>query len=241
VSRRPVIGITAYVEPARWVVWDTEATVLHQRYVDRVVAAGGLPVVLPPVAGSAEELLDRVDGVVLAGGADVDPARYAADPDPRTSPPRASRDEAEIALALAALDRGTPLLGICRGMQVLDVALGGTLRQHLPDSVGHEGHQPAPGEFGRHPVRVEPASRLAQALGRTSIEVHSYHHQALDLVADRLAEVAWAPDGTVEAVEVADADWALGVLWHPEVDEDPALFAALVDVARDRVAAAEEA
>ena len=233
-SRRPVIGITAYVEPARWVVWDTDATVLHQRYVDRVVAAGGIPVVLPPVAGTADEVLDRVDGVVLAGGADVDPARYDADPDPRTSAPRTSRDDAELSLFLAALGRGTPVLGICRGMQVMDVALGGTLRQHLPDVVDHEGHQPAPGEFGRHPVRVEPASRLAQALGRTEVEVHSYHHQSLDRVADRLAEVAWAPDGTVEAVEVVDAEWAVGVLWHPEVDTDPALFTALVDAARDR-------
>jgi len=232
VTRRPVIGITAYVEPATWVVWDTEATVLHQRYVDRVTEAGGIPVVLPPVAGAADELLDRVDGVVLAGGADIDPARYEAEADPRTSAARTTRDDAELALFAAALRRGTPVLGICRGMQVMDVALGGTLRQHLPDQVGHDGHQPAPGEFGRHPVRVEPDSRLARALGRTEVEVHSYHHQSLDRVADRLVEVAWAPDGTVEAVEVADAAWAVGVLWHPEVDPDPALFAGLVDAAR---------
>jgi len=229
---RPVVGLTAYVDQARWGVWEAEATVLHQSYVDRVVGAGGLPLVVPPYAEGATDVLGRLDALVVAGGPDVDPRRYGDEVHPRTGPARVARDEAELVLLRESMARGIPVLGICRGMQLLNVACGGTLSQHLPDAVGHEGHQPAPGVFGSHPVEVAEGSLLAKALGAREVEVASYHHQGIDRVGEGLRPVAWAPDDSVEGVERTVPGFVVGVLWHPEETGDDSLFAALVRAAR---------
>ncbi len=232
---RPVIGVTAYREPARWGSWDATAVLVPDRYVGRVAAAGGLPVVVPPdeaVADSAPDLLPRLDGLLLVGGADVDPARYGQSPHPRAETPRPVRDQAELSLVRAALDADLPLLGICRGMQVMAVAFGGALNQHLPDVVRHERHRPAPGVYGRHGARFAAGSLAAAILGE-SLEVNSYHHQA---VSDpgKLTVTGWADDDTVETLEDPTRRFALGVQWHPEQDEDLRLFEALVRAASVR-------
>ena len=224
----PVIGITAYVEQARWGVWDLPACLLPFRYVERVEAAGARAVVLPPTRGD-DAVLDRLDGVVLAGGADLDPGLYGAQPHPQTTGVRPDRDAAEVPLLQAALDRDMPVLGICRGMQLLSVVSGGALVQHLPETVGHDGHRPAPGQYGAHDVRLEPGSRLHGVLG-ARVQVPSYHHQGISS-AGSLAITGWAHDGTPEAVEDPDRRFAVGVLWHPEMSEDLRLFEALVDAA----------
>jgi gamma-glutamyl-gamma-aminobutyrate hydrolase PuuD len=240
---RPVIGLSAYAVRAAWGVWDVETALLPQTYVDAVVRAGGLPVVLPAVPGVIGGILDRLDGVVIAGGPDVEPARYGAEPGPDTQPPSRVRDAAEAELITGAVERGLPLLGICRGLQVLNVVRGGTLIQHLPDVVGTDLHSPSPGRYGMHEVKVEPGSLLARVLGGAggslaeSIPVPSYHHQGVQTVGAGLAPVAWADDGTVEAVEDPRLPFCLGVQWHPEVGDDPALFDGLVLAARDRAAA----
>ncbi|MEV5497439.1 gamma-glutamyl-gamma-aminobutyrate hydrolase family protein [Nonomuraea fuscirosea] len=225
--RRPVIGITGYVEPASFTVWqDTTAALLPYAYVEQVVRAGGQPVVLPP-AGEPASVVRGLDGLILAGGGDIDPARYGAAPHERLGYVREFRDEAEFSLLAAALDAGLPYLGICRGLQVLNVALGGTLHQHLPDVVGHTGHCPAPGRFGDLPVSVVPGSRLAKALGKEPVAVPHYHHQAVDRLAPGLTVTATSADGTIEAVEL-DAAFVLAVQWHAEMAEGHALFDALV-------------
>jgi putative glutamine amidotransferase len=222
----PRIGLTTYRERSRWGVWDEPADLLPATYARAVEAAGALPVLLPPADPAlVPAALRGLDGLVLAGGADVDPARYAADRHVRTGEARPDRDGWEIALAEAALDRQLPLLGICRGMQVLNVALGGDLVQHLPDVVGTDDHCPTPGAHGRHHVRLTPESRLARAIG-SSVEVATYHHQAVDRLGRGLVAVGWADDGTVEAVELPDARWAAGVQWHPEAHAGETLFAA---------------
>jgi putative glutamine amidotransferase len=228
----PVIGITAYVEPARFTVWEMTATLLPHAYVTQIVRAGGQPVVLPP-AGDPSAALDRLDGLVIAGGGDLDPARYGAVPHERVSHVRGFRDEAELALAARAIARGVPLLGICRGLQVLNVALGGTLHQHVPDVVGDTRHCPEPGVFGRFPVTVTAGSRLAKALREETATVPHYHHQAVDRLGTGLTASAYA-DGLIEAAEVDEHPFALGVQWHPEMDEDVRLFTALVDAARSQ-------
>ncbi|GAA3115626.1 hypothetical protein GCM10010466_03380 [Planomonospora alba] len=228
---RPVIGITCYVEPARFTVWDTPAALLPYGYVDHVVRAGGQPVILPP-AGDPAALAGRLDALIVAGGGDVDPARYGAPPHPATSHVRPFRDDFELGLVRAALDGGLPLLGVCRGLQVLNTALGGTLHQHLPEAVGHRGHCPAPGAYGRLPVRLAPGSRIAEILGAHSADVAHYHHQAADRLGDGLRATAHAGDGTVEAVELDGHPFALAVQWHPEADDECALFRALVDHVR---------
>lgn len=227
IMSRPVIGITCYVEPAKFTVWEMTAALLPYTYVDHVVRAGGQPVILPP-AGDPAALAGRLDGLILAGGGDVDPARYGAAPHERTSHVRTFRDDAETRLARMALERGIPFLGVCRGLQVLNVALGGSLRQHLPDVVGHGGHAPAPGRFGRMPVRPVPGSRLAKILGSESVDVAHYHHQAADRLGSGLTATAHAEDGTVEAVELEDHPFALAVQWHPEADDESPLFEELV-------------
>jgi putative glutamine amidotransferase len=229
-AARPVIGITAYVEQARWGVWDVPATLLPFRYVERVEAAGARAVVLPPSSEGAEDLLDRLDGVVLAGGADLDPAMYGATAAPETTGLRPERDAGEAPLLRAALDRDVPVLGICRGMQLMSVVCGGSLVQHLPHLVGHEEHRPAPGVYGLHTVRLEPGSRVHAVLG-DEVSVPSYHHQGVES-AGSLTVTGWAEDGTPEAVEAPDRRFALGVLWHPEAGEDLRLFEALVAAAR---------
>ncbi|GII01188.1 gamma-glutamyl-gamma-aminobutyrate hydrolase family protein [Planobispora takensis] len=225
---RPVIGITCYVEPARFTVWEMTAALLPYGYVEHVVRAGGQPVILPP-AGDPAELAGRLDGLIVAGGGDIDPARYGEPPHERTGYIRRFRDEAELGLVRAALDRGLPLLGVCRGLQVLNTVLGGTLHQHVPDVVGHGGHAPAPGRFGRMPVRLAPGSRVAKILGDGPADVAHYHHQAIDRPGEGLTVTAHAQDGTVEAAELQGHPFAVGVQWHPEADEECALFAGLVE------------
>ncbi|MFC4145447.1 gamma-glutamyl-gamma-aminobutyrate hydrolase family protein [Micromonospora mangrovi] len=227
--RRPLIGISAYVEPAGWAVWrDVPATLVPQAYVRAVTAAGGRTVVLPPDDVDAD-VVGVLDGLLLAGGADVEPARYAQPRDPRTEA-RPDRDAGELTLLAAALAVDLPVLGVCRGMQLLAVAHGGALHQHLPDVVGHDGHRPAPGVYGAHPVRFAPGSRAGSVLAGID-RVNSYHHQA---VADpgRLTVSGWADDGVVEAVEDPGRRFLLGVQWHPENDADPRPITALVRAAR---------
>lgn len=234
-DRQPRIGVTTYLERARYGVWDQDSAVLPRSYVDSVVAAGGAPVLLPPVGGAHAALVAGLDGLVLAGGADIDPAHYGQDPHERTTQTRPERDAFELGLLRAAREAGVPVLGVCRGLELINVALGGTLAQHLPDVVGHDAHQPAPARYGATAVTVDADSRLARILG-ARVEVRCYHHQAIDKLADGLHAVAWAADGTIEAVE-ARAEFLLAVQWHPEEDAtDLRLFRALVDAARERSA-----
>ena len=234
-AARPVIGISAYVEPASWAAWrDVPAVLLPLAYVRQVRDAGGLPVLLPPLPPGTDDatmaaLLARVDGVMLAGGVDVEPARYDAEPHPTVQAPRPDRDSTELVLARLCADRDVPLLGVCRGMQVMAVAAGGRLEQHLPDRVGHDRHAPAPGTYAEHVVRTVRGSRLASLLGE-QVTVPTYHHQGL-LSHPGLVESAWADDGVLEAVEDPDARFRVGVQWHPEVGDDPRLFEALVQAA----------
>lgn len=233
------VGLTSYREPAAWGVWNEPADLLPASYADAVAAAGAVPLLLPAATGfadldqAAQTAMEGLDGLVLSGGPDVDPARYHAAPDPHTGTPRAERDAWEIALAVAALHRDVPLLGVCRGMQVLAVALGGTLVQHLPDAVGTEVHCPTVGVHGRHPVNFAPGSRLGAVLG-TQTEVATYHHQGVDTLPESARAIGWAPDGTVEAFEICGAAWAFGVQWHPEVHDGQALFVEFVAACEGR-------
>jgi putative glutamine amidotransferase len=236
----PVIGISAYTEQARWGAWDSPALLLPRRYADSVAAAGGVPVLLPPVPG-IEHAVARLDGLILSGGGDIDPAEFGAPAAPEIRGVRPARDAAEFALVSAAFERGLPLLGICRGLQVLNVARGGTLHQHLPSVVGHDGHRPVLGGYGSHPVRVAPGSRLAGILGDAGeldeFPVPTHHHQAIDRLGEGLTATAWTTDGVIEAVELAppagaNGTWlAMAVQWHPEAGTDPRLFQALVAAA----------
>jgi putative glutamine amidotransferase len=234
VSSRPVIGISCYAETARWSVWNCPAVLVPADYVRQVADAGAIPVLLPPRPDDAE-VLDRLDGLVLAGGADLDPGRYGAVPHPRAGAPQPERDAAELALLEGAIDRDLPVLAVCRGLQLLDVLRGGTLHQHLPDVVGSAAHGPAPGEYGDNRVRVAPGSRLAALVGDTA-RWACHHHQAIDRLGAGLTAVAWADDGTVEAAELAGARWVLGVQGHPEVGDDQRLFRGLVAASSGRLA-----
>lgn len=231
-GRRPLIGITAYQDDAAWSVWNQRASLVPQTYVDAVVRAGGTPVLLPPQPGGADHLLDALDGLVLAGGPDIDPARYGAEADPRTGAPHHARDGWESTLLHAALERDLPVLGVCRGMQLLNVELGGTLLQHLPEG----NHQIVPARFVRHRVAVAAGSRLADVLG-PSTEVSCYHHQAVDRLGTGLRVTARSADGTAEGLELAGHRFALGVQWHPETDPgDPRLFDAFVTASQRETA-----
>jgi putative glutamine amidotransferase len=221
----PVVGITAYVEPARWGVWDTRAVLIPEGYVRMVREAGARPVVLPPSPDDAADLVRRLDGLVLAGGADIEPAHYGAPAHPATKT-RPDRDSGELAVLAAALDADLPVLGVCRGMELLAVACGGTLTQHLPDILGNERHQPSPGVYGAHPARFAPGSRAASIFGEVA-EVNSYHHQAVDDPGS-LTVTGWADDDVIEAVEDPAHRFVLGVQWHPEEALDVRPFAALV-------------
>lgn len=219
---KPLIGVTTYLNQAQWGVWDLPAALLPAAYPRLVQASGGLAVMLPPDDPSAAaETVARLDGLVVAGGADVEPVRYGAEPDARTGPPARDRDSWELALIDAALASGTPLLGICRGMQLLNVALGGTLVQHL------DGHTEAVGVMGRHPVSPVPGSRYATVVPERT-EVPTYHHQCVDVLGKNLLASAHADDGTIEAIELPSPAWALGVQWHPEMGEDTRVMRALV-------------
>jgi putative glutamine amidotransferase len=234
----PRIGLTTYREHAVFGVWSEPADVLQATYSDAVRAAGGAPMLLPPAAGDSdlsvvsEAVLDGLHGLVLTGGADVDPTRYDAPRGEQTGPERSDRDAWEIALVAAALRRDLPLLGVCRGMQVLAIALGGTLLQHLPDRVGNDSHSPTVGVHGRHEVRLAEGSRIADWLGSRA-DVATYHHQAVDRLPDAVSATGWADDGTVEAFEVCDTTWAIGVQWHPEVYDGLPLFKAFVQASRE--------
>jgi gamma-glutamyl-gamma-aminobutyrate hydrolase PuuD len=228
---RPVIGITTYAQEASWGVWRLPAALIPLDYVDAVERAGGRPVLIPPSEEGVEETLDALDGIIFSGGADVDPALYGAEAHPETDSPQARRDAGELALLESALARDLPTLAVCRGFQLLNVARGGDLVQHLPEEVGHDEHKQVPGEFAEHPVEIKEGSRLAVIVGERS-DVTSHHHQALGRVGEGLVETAWARDGTLEGVEDPSRRFAVGVQWHPEASEDQALFAALVEEAR---------
>ncbi len=228
---RPVIGITAYAEQARWGQWDLPAALIPLSYVRHVEAAGGRALIVPPSEDGIEETLDALDGVLFSGGADLDPAGYGAEPHAATVGVRVERDRAELALLEAALARDMPVLAVCRGSQLLNVARGGDLVQHLPELVGSERHKERLGEFSDHDVAVSADSRLGALVGERA-PVKSSHHQGFGRIGERLVATAWADDGTIEAVEDPSQRFALGVLWHPEEGEDAALFRALVEEAR---------
>lgn len=223
---RPLIGVSTYLEAgARWGVWELDAVLLPAGYPRLVQRAGGLAALLPPdEPARAAATVARLDGLVIAGGPDVDPSRYGAQRSPRTGPPAPERDAWELALIEAALASGTPLLGICRGMQLLNVAVGGTLLQHI------DGHTEGVGVFGRHSVKPVPGTRYASAVPDVT-SVPTYHHQAVDRLGEGLVASARADDGTVEAIELPSADWVLGVQWHPEMGEDLRVMEALVRAA----------
>lgn len=239
-SRRPLIGIPTYVERAHWGVWDATAHLLPADYASAVQRGGGVALLIAPDAELADdptELLDVLDGLILAGGVDVDPARYGAEPDPATDAPCVERDAFELAIARAAIDRGLPLLGVCRGMQVLNVALGGTLVQDLPSSHGHDHHRRVLGGFegADHQVEIAPGSIVAELAGETEHRTFSHHHQGIDRLGDGLRVTATSSfDPVPEAVELPGDGLVVGVQWHPEVDPESDLIARFVAAAAAR-------
>jgi putative glutamine amidotransferase len=224
---KPVIAVTGSDQRARWGAWDDRATLVPSAYLSGVQAAGGVPVVVAPGADS-EALADRVDGLLLTGGGDLDPGLYGQGAHAQTHPPDEARDAFEVALLQSCTGRGLPVLAICRGLQVLNVARGGSLDQHLPDTVGTGVHLPTPGAFAAHPVRVAAGTRLADILGHDRLEVPTHHHQAVDRLGEGLVPTAWADDGVVEAVEDPSFGFLVAIQWHPEVGDDPSLFDAFV-------------
>lgn len=228
VTRPPLVGLTTYREQASWGVWSEPADLLPATYAAGVQAAGGVAVLMPTGAPeTAEVALDAVHGLLVAGGPDVDPARYGATRDPATGPPRPERDEWELALVRAAIARDLPVLAVCRGMQVLNVALGGGLRQHLPNEVGTDLHCPTVGVHGRHRVALAEGSTLHAVLGDET-EVATYHHQGLGRLGSGLTASGWADDGVVEGIELDERQWIVGVQWHPEAFAGEPIFAAFV-------------
>src|ERR671923_1155904 len=230
---RPVTEIGATTGGVKWGPGDDFVTMAPRSYTAAVQRAGGLPVLLPPDDDAAEdpdELLDRLDALILAGGNDVDPASYGARPHPEVGSTVPERDRFELALAHRALERELPLLAICRGMQMLNVACGGTLVQHVPDVVGHEEHRHTPGQFADHDVGLEAGSLAARAAGADRLAVKSHHHQGVDELGEGLEVTAWSiGDGLAEAGEGRQQPFTLGVLWHPEEDESSRMIAALVE------------
>jgi putative glutamine amidotransferase len=220
----PLIGITSYVETASWGVWELPAALIPHVYVQKVQAAGGVAVVIPPLPSGATGLVERLDGLILAGGADISPSAYGAERHAETIGVRPDRDASELALLAAAYERDLPVLGICRGMQLMCVAAGGRLEQHLPDAVGHDAHRAKVGVFGTHEVSLD--GLVGRLLGER-LAVPSYHHQgAVD--AGSLAISGRADDGVIEAVEDPGRRFTIGVQWHPEMSDDDRLFRALV-------------
>ncbi|HEX2016682.1 MAG TPA: gamma-glutamyl-gamma-aminobutyrate hydrolase family protein [Solirubrobacteraceae bacterium] len=237
---RPVIGLCTALERARWSVWDQAAMLLPRSYIAAVQRGGGLALMVPPdpeLVEHPEELLARLDGLVLAGGADIDPGAYGADAHPETHGTVPERDRVEIALVRRALQDDVPVLGICRGMQLINVALGGTLHQHLPERLGHSEHRRAAGTFegSEHEVRLAPGSLAARAAGEQRHVTKSHHHQGIDRVGEGLTVSGWSVlDELPEAIERRDRRFALGVQWHPEADERSRLMSSLVSAAARR-------
>lgn len=236
-TTKPVIGLTTYKQRAQTGVWDVTAAFLPAVYFEAVQRAGGIPILLPPQpveSGVVDRVLDGIDGLIITGGADVDPARYGQDAHPLTDTPPVERDAWEDALLGAAIAREIPFLGICRGMQMLNVHRGGSLHQHLPEVVGSDRYRIGNGEFATNEVAVEEGSGLAAIVGAAPLPVKSYHHQAVDAVGAGLRVTARTDDGLVQAVELEGVPFGLAVQWHPEEDaaEDARLFAGLVDAAR---------
>lgn len=226
-AQRPLVALTSYLEKAKWNVWEAvPAALLPWAYVQQVTDAGGVPILLPPEPATVHDVLDRVDALLLTGGPDVDPARYGEERGPNTQRPRVTRDETELAALAAAEERGMPVLAICRGIQLLNVARGGTLHQHLPD------HAPkVAGQYDTNQIRVTAGTKLAGALGE-SATVLCAHHQALARVGHGLETVAWAEDGTIEGVEDPSFPFLVGIQSHPEeLPESRALFESFVRAA----------
>ena len=232
----PLIGLTTYRQRAQSGVWDVHASFLPEVYLDGVTGAGGVATLLPPQPVD-DEIADRVveslDGLIITGGRDVDPAIYGHDPHPSTDDPARDRDDWEFALVRAARRRRMPVLGICRGAQVLNVVLGGTLHQHLPDVIGHTRHQRGKGVFSTSTVRTVEGSRLAALIGERA-QVQCYHHQAIDRLGAGLSVTATDGDGVIEAVEIPGPDFVVAVQWHPEeTPDDIRIFQGLVAAARN--------
>jgi gamma-glutamyl-gamma-aminobutyrate hydrolase PuuD len=218
------------VEDAAWGPWSLPAALVPLSYVRAIDRAGGRAVLLPPSEDAVEETLDAIDGLLLSGGADIDPVLYGAGEHPDTNTVRPDRDRGEMLLVQAALQRDLPVLAVCRGMQLLNVARGGDLIQHLPDVTGNDLHRQQAGRFAEHDVKIAPSSRVGRSVGERGT-VRSHHHQGIKAVGTGLREVAWAEDDTVEGIEDPDRTFAVGVLWHPEEGEDRKLFEGLVEAA----------
>ena len=226
-----MIGITTYLTLARFGVWEDDAALIPAAYVRAVEAAGGRALLVPPSMEGIDETLDALDGLLFSGGSDLDPEIYGQETHAETNGVVPERDRAEIALLQAALERDMPVLAVCRGSQVLNVARGGDLVQHLPEVVGDEKHKHTPGAFADHDVDLVSGTRVQQILGDHA-PVKSHHHQGYGQLGEGLREAARADDGTIEALEDPSLRFAVGVLWHPEAGEDFALFEALVEEAR---------
>ena len=235
----PTVGICAALERARWGVWEETVELAPRSYATAVQRAGGTAILLPPDAAAEAEpdrMLDLLDALILAGGSDVDPASYGAEAHPETRGIWPERDSFELALARGAIERDMPLLGICRGMQILNVARGGTLDQHVPEAVGHERHREVPGTFGDHEVTLEPGSLAAAAAEGERVVVKSHHHQGVEEVGEGLLVTGHSlDDELIEAIELPERRFALGVIWHPEEDVNDRVIGALVAAARAEV------
>jgi putative glutamine amidotransferase len=232
----PVIGLTTYREDAAWGVWQQRADVLPTAYAAAVEASGGVPVLLPPVgqAGAADVVVARLDGLVISGGADVDPGRYGASPHPRTAGWRPDRDAWESALLDAASAVALPVLGVCRGMQLMAVHAGGVLDQHTPDLVDHERHSPGADEYGEIEVSTTTGSRVSALVG-DRLAVNCHHHQSVRTHPGFVA-VAHAADGTLEAMEAPGDRFCVAVQWHPETAADVGLLVGLLRAAAEYAA-----
>ena len=233
--KRPAIGICAAIESAQWAAWEVVVNLSPRAYSLAVQRAGGLALILPPddvVAEAPDELLDMIDGLILSGGSDIDPGSYGAKPHPETRGTRPERDRFEIALGTRALERDMPVLGICRGMEMLNVIQGGTINQHI---TGLELHRHTPGAFTDHRVRLESGSLAQQVVGTELTEVKSAHHQGLEELGEGVVASGHADDGLIEAIELSGRSFAVGVLWHPEEDEQSRVVGSFVDEARDRM------
>ena len=218
---QPVVGLTSYLEPAKWGAWELPAALIPWNYVNKLQQAGASVVILPPDADH-HEAIARLDGLVMAGGADIEPARYGAEHQEGTDKPRVERDASELGLYRAARDKNIPVLGICRGLQIMAVAHVGSLHQHLPDVVGNTLHRDAPGTFNDHGATFMAGSLIADLVGETEVIVNSSHHQAVNSPGD-LTITGHAEDGTIEVCEDMDAEFVLGVQWHPEFSSNEAI------------------